>query len=67
MANTDLETLSNSEEHGVDERAGSPETRTEDLFSENGDSPPSASDERRLGLDIIRPWGWSGSSYSDYE
>ncbi|PNP41528.1 hypothetical protein TGAMA5MH_06629 [Trichoderma gamsii] len=59
--------MSKSGEYGGNERTGSPETPTEDLFSDNGDSPSSVSDERRLGLDIIYPWGWSGSSYSDYD
>jgi hypothetical protein len=67
MAEAHLETLSNDEKFDSNERAGSPETQTEDLFSEDGDSLAPASDERRLGLDIIRPWGWTGSSYSDYE
>jgi hypothetical protein len=67
MADANLEIMSDSEEHSISERAVSPETRTEDLFSENGDDPPLASDERQLGLDINRLWGWSGSSYSDYE
>lgn len=67
MADESSETPPTSGEYGVNERADSPEARTEDLFSQNGDSPPSISGKRRLGLDIIRPWGWSGSSYSDYE
>lgn len=68
MADGNLSTPSASEEY-VNQRADSPETQTEDLSSQNGDSPPSVaeSDERKLGLDIIRPWGWSGSSYSDFE
>jgi hypothetical protein len=67
MADTHLETPSNNDECDLNERAGSPETQTDDLFSEDGDSLALASDERRLGLDVIRPWGWSGSSYNDYE
>lgn len=67
MADESLKTLSTSEEYGVNERADTPETRTEDLFSQTGDGPSLSSDERQLGLDIIYPWGWSGSSYSDFE
>ncbi|KAL6887054.1 putative ankyrin repeat protein [Trichoderma evansii] len=68
MADDDLKLLSISEEY-VNEQADSPDTCTEDLFSQNGDGLPPLreSDERKLGLDIIRPWGWSGSSYSDYD
>ncbi|KAH6603971.1 hypothetical protein Trco_007417 [Trichoderma cornu-damae] len=69
MADGDLKMPPTSEEGDEAERADSPETQTEDLFSQNGDSPPSVSEfkQRQPGLDIVRPWGWSGSSYSDYE
>lgn len=45
-------------------------TTTSDFFS--GDYTPNAapgpeSKQHKLGLDINQPWGWDGSSYSDYE
>ncbi|KAJ8131775.1 hypothetical protein O1611_g1848 [Lasiodiplodia mahajangana] len=44
-------------------------TTTADLCSQRqGGSPPSSqSTQHKLGLDINRPWGWSGSSYDDYD
>lgn len=55
MADGSVKTPPNSEAYGVNDRADTPETQTEDLFSRNGDSLPSTSDKRRLELDIIRP------------
>ncbi|KAL7919235.1 putative ankyrin repeat protein [Trichoderma austrokoningii] len=52
------------DDDGVNERAESPETQTQDLFSQSGDS---LSEERQLGLDIVYPRGWSGSPHSDYD
>ncbi|KAI0099851.1 putative ankyrin repeat protein [Nemania sp. FL0031] len=52
-----------------DHDADNAKTTTADLFSqkEGGSSPCSHSKQHKLGLDINRPWGWSGSSYDDYD
>lgn len=67
MACADLKIPTASEHYGVNEGEDTPETRTEDLFSQDGDNPPPASGERQLGLDILHPLGWSGSAHSDYD
>ncbi len=52
-----------------DQDAASVHTTTADLFSQTGGDSPSGlqSKQHMLGLDINYPWGWSGSSYDDYE
>ena len=42
--------------------------KTDDLFSEKApSSDDSRSNQREPGLNVIEPWGWSGSAYDDYE
>ncbi|KAK1236937.1 hypothetical protein MKX08_007885 [Trichoderma sp. CBMAI-0020] len=66
MACADLKPPS-SEHYGVNEGADAPETRTDDLFSQDGDSPPPAPGERQLGLDVLLPLDRSGSTKSNYD
>ncbi|KAI1370783.1 putative ankyrin repeat protein [Hypoxylon crocopeplum] len=49
--------------------AASVKTTTASLFSQCEESSSSESESRqhKLGLDINYPWGWSGSSYDDYD
>ncbi|RYP51143.1 hypothetical protein DL768_003490 [Monosporascus sp. mg162] len=44
-------------------------TTTTDIFSQSGKSfsAGTESKQHKLGLDINYPWGWSGSSYDDYD
>ncbi|KAG5799177.1 hypothetical protein H9Q69_001809 [Fusarium xylarioides] len=54
----------NIEQDEKEDDAVSIKTTTDDLLGEGTDTSPR---EHKLGLDINFPWGWSGSSYDDYD
>ncbi|UKZ59553.1 uncharacterized protein TrAtP1_000854 [Trichoderma atroviride] len=41
-------------------------TTTDQIFDESRE-PQTNLDQRKLGLSIVRNFGWSGSNYDDYE
>ncbi|KAF5635889.1 ankyrin repeat [Fusarium sp. NRRL 52700] len=57
-------TIANEEQVDKEDDAVSIKTTTDDLLSEGAEIVPR---EHKLGLDISFPWGWSGSSYDDYD
>lgn len=54
----------NAEQDEKEDDAVSIQTTTDDLL---GEGTETSLREHKLGLDINFPWGWSGSSYDDYE
>jgi hypothetical protein len=54
----------NVEQEEEEDDAVSIKTTTDELLGEGTEASPR---EHKLGLDINFPWGWSGSSYDDYE
>ncbi|KAI1022042.1 hypothetical protein LB504_007370 [Fusarium proliferatum] len=54
----------NAEQDEKEDDAVSIQTTTDDLLGEGTETSPR---EHKLGLDINFPWGWSGSSYDDYD
>ncbi|KAL7940994.1 putative ankyrin repeat protein [Trichoderma barbatum] len=68
MADDELAKPPTDEEIGNKEIVD-PETLTDDLLSLNGDdwSPDYGAAQRRPGLNVIRGWGWSGSSHNDFD
>ncbi|RYP78211.1 hypothetical protein DL771_000688 [Monosporascus sp. 5C6A] len=58
---------SNTSNANVD--AISIKTTTTDIFSRSGRSSSAGTESKqhKLGFDINYPWGWSGSSYDDYD
>ncbi|KAJ9414194.1 ankyrin repeat-containing domain protein [Fusarium oxysporum] len=54
----------NVEQEEKEDDAVSIKTTTDELLGEGTETSPR---EHKLGLDINFPWGWSGSSYDDYD
>lgn len=49
-----------------DKNTLSVKTMTDQIFDESTE-PRTDLDQRKLGLSIVRNFGWSGSNYDDYE